>query len=70
MSYTVTIEETLSKDIVVHGVSSKEEAIKNVQEAYESEQIVLTADDYVSTDFSVQENNMDNFYCLVKNEHN
>ena len=50
--YKVTITETLQKEIEVEA-SSKEEAIYQIKQQYKNEKIVLTADDYVYTDFNV-----------------
>ena len=50
--YKVTITETLQKEIEVEA-SSKEEAIYQIKQQYKNEEIVLSADDYVYTDFSV-----------------
>lgn len=50
--YKVTITETLQKEIEVEALS-KEEAIYQIKQQYKNEEIVLTADDYVYTDFNV-----------------
>lgn len=54
--YNVEIEETLSKIISIES-ETKEEAISKVEEMYDNEEIVLTADDYIDTEFNVIESN-------------
>jgi hypothetical protein len=51
-SYTFLIEETLSKRVVVIG-ENEEDALNSLEKAYDNEEIVLTADDHVNTEFSV-----------------
>lgn len=50
--YLVEITETLQKQIAV-SASSREEAEQKVKERYRNEDIVLTEDDYIDTDFHV-----------------
>lgn len=48
--YKVTICETLSKAIDI-AAESRSDAIKKVKEKYKNEEIVLSADDYLDTEF-------------------
>lgn len=50
--YLVEITETLQKQITV-SANSREEAEQKVKERYRNEDIVLTEDDYIDTDFHV-----------------
>lgn len=51
MKYFVKITETLEKVVPVKA-DNVNEALKIVKEQYRNEQIILTADDYKSTEFT------------------
>ena len=48
--YKVIIYETLSKTIDIEA-ENRSDAIKKVKEKYKNEEIVLSADDYLDTEF-------------------
>ena len=50
--YVVSIYETLVKDIEIEAEDYLD-AIKKVKEKYNNEEIVLSADDYLDTEFNV-----------------
>lgn len=50
--YLVEITETLQKQITVLA-NSREEAEQKIKERYKKEDIILTEDDYIDTDFHV-----------------
>lgn len=50
--YIVEITEILQKQIVVDGKNIEDAEIK-AREQYKNEDIILTSNDYVDTDFSV-----------------
>lgn len=50
--YTVEIEETLSRQVVVYA-ESEQEAIAKVEEQYDKSEIVLDASDFVDKTFEV-----------------
>ena len=50
MKFMVTVEEILEKAIDIEA-ENQFEAISKVQEMYANEEIVLSADDFVSTEF-------------------
>lgn len=50
--YVVEITEILQKQIVVDGKNREEAEIK-AREKYRNEEVVLSSNDYVDTDFSV-----------------
>jgi hypothetical protein len=52
MNYTIEIAETLSQSVTVQAATA-EEAMSIVRQAYRKEQIILSADDDVDTDFRV-----------------
>lgn len=54
MKFVVTIEETLEKAIEIDA-ENPFEAISKVQRMYADEEIVLSADDFVSTEFYADE---------------
>lgn len=54
MKYIVTVTETLSRTFAVEA-DTEEEATDKVRTAYDNEEIVLVADDYVDTDFDTHE---------------
>ena len=49
-TYTITIEETLSKQVRVNAVTPQE-AIRKVKTEYENSEIILTADDFTAVNF-------------------
>ena len=49
-TYTITIEETLSKQVRVNAVTPQE-AIRKVKTEYENSEIILTADDFKEVNF-------------------
>lgn len=49
-TYCVEVTETLSK-LVKISVSSEEQALSLVKQAYQQESIVLTSEDYLQTNF-------------------
>lgn len=52
--YTVVITEVLEKEVLVY-TESKREAEEWVREQYHKGEIVLSADDYVDTEFEVRD---------------
>lgn len=52
--YRVTITETLATSVEIEA-ESESEAIDIAEEQYHNEDIVLTAENYVDTDFSTKE---------------
>ena len=53
-TYTIIIEETLSKKVRVNAVTPQE-AMRKVKKEYESSEIVLTADDFKEVNFKEEE---------------
>lgn len=54
MKFIVSVEEILEKSIEIDA-KNQFEAISKVQEMYTNEEIVLSADDFVSTEFYADE---------------
>lgn len=52
MLYTVEITETLQRQIPVEA-SCPEEAVRQIKTQYKKSDIVLSAEDYVDTEFNV-----------------
>lgn len=50
--YAVRVEETLARTYIVYGASSLNEAIENVQQAYDNDEIVLECDDMSGSNIS------------------
>ncbi len=53
MKYRVLITETLQKEFEVDA-SSKDEALDIIKQKYKNEEIILTANDYIQTDYAVK----------------
>ena len=56
MKYTISIIETLERQIEIEA-KTKEEALNKVKNKYDKEKIVLDSNDHVSTDFYLYEYN-------------
>lgn len=54
MKFIVTVEETLAKEIEIDA-KNPFEAISKAQQMYADEEIVLSADDFVETNFYANE---------------
>lgn len=54
MKYVIEIEEMLSRKVVIDA-ESEQEAFQKVKGMYRMERIVLSADDYSSTTFKLEE---------------
>jgi hypothetical protein len=67
MNYTIEIAETLSQSVTVQAATA-EEAISIVRQAYRKEQIILSADDYVDTDFRVLDDASDSSADCIPEE--
>lgn len=55
MTFVVTVEETLSREVPVEA-ETVEEALKKAEEKYDSSEIVLDSDDYVGVKYSDSRN--------------
>jgi hypothetical protein len=51
--YKITVEETLAREVIVEATTAAE-AVKKVKQMYRDEEIVLTGDDCIDTEFLVE----------------
>lgn len=51
--YKITVEETLAREVIVEATTAHE-AVKKVKQMYRDEEIVLTGDDCIDTEFLVE----------------
>lgn len=52
--FKITVEETLAREIIVEAMTAAE-AVRMVKQMYRNEEIVLTGDDCIDTEFLVED---------------